>query len=365
MRNLGKNKLIMIACGIIVFVLVIVIILLLYNAIFAKTTYKDIENKVLDAAKKYYSEHTELLPQNENEEVSTTDAALTQAGYLKSMSELTKKMDGVTCTATVMVNYAGGEYRYTPLLNCGDSYSTKTLVSHIETNESKVFNGDGLYEYNGELVYRGEKPNNYVKFAGKIWRIVKIVNGKAVLISDEKVSSVVWDDRFNTDRDDTDGINNYSVSRIKDSLDELYKDDKFFNNETKNLLSSHTLYVGKRYETDNYNDGSIEKSQVIENQYIGLLPLYDYINASIDMNCNSADTDSCTNYNYLSLYGYTWWTITADASNTYKVFRVSSSGTIGLTRASSNGYMRPVIHLAKDAIYVSGNGTAENPYIIK
>ena len=335
MKDLGKNKLIMIACGIVVFVLVIVIVLLLYNSIFAKTSYKDIENKVLYAAEKYYGEHPELLPQNENEEVSTTDASLTQAGYLKSMSELTKKMDGVTCTATVMVNYAGGEYRYTPLLNCGDAYSTKTLVSHIEANESKVFDGNGLYEYNGELVYRGEEPNTYVKLSGKIWRIVKIANGKAVLIADEKVSSVVWDDRFNADRDDTDGINDYSVSRIKDSLADLY------------------------------NDGSIEKSEVFENQYIGLLPLYDYINASIDTNCNSANTNTCSNYNYLSLYGYTWWTLTADASNTYKVFRVATNGTIGLSRASSNGYLRPVIQLAKDAIYVSGNGTSEDPYIIK
>ena len=49
-----------------------------------------------------------------------------------------------------------------------------------------------------------------------------------------------------------------------------------------------------------YNDGSIEKSSLLEKQYIGLLPLYDYINASIDTNCNSALTESCTNYNYLN-----------------------------------------------------------------
>ena len=365
MKNLGKKKLMIMTIGIIVVALIIVIILLIYNAIFGKTSYKDIENKVLNAAKEYYSEHSELLPKNENEEVSTTDTALTAAGYLKSMSELTKNMDA-SCTATVMVSYAGGEYRYTPLLNCGDKYSTKTLSSYIKDNEQRVFTGQGLYDLNGELVFRGENPNNYVKLGDKIWRAVKINNNdQVVLILNEKIEKAVWDDRFNTERDRTDGINSYSVSRIKDSLDELYQGNTLFKNNTKSLLAVHTLYIGKRYETDNYNDGSIEKGELLENQYIGLLPLYDYINASIDENCTSAVNDSCSNYNYLNHFDYSWWTLTADGSNTYKVFKVSIDGTIEVARASSSGYLRPVIYLAKDALYVSGDGTETNPYIIK
>lgn len=364
MKDLGKKKLLIIAGGIIGLVVLIIIILLIYNAIFGKTSYKDIENKVLRAAKEYYGAHSELLPKNENEQVSTTDTALTAAGYLKSMSELTKGMD-VSCSATVMVSYAGGEYRYTPLLNCGDKYSSKTLTSYIMNNESKVFTGEGLYDLNGELVFRGEDPNNYVKLSGKMWRIVKIQNNQAVLILNDKFERAVWDDRFNADRDRTDGINTYSVSRIKESLDDFYKGDNLFDKDSKNLVSVHTLYTGKRLETDNYNDGSIEKVEFLDNQYIGLLPLYDYINASIDENCNSAITDSCSNYNYLNHFDYNWWTITADASNTYKVFRVSNDGTVESLRASSNGYARPVIYLAKDALYTGGTGTSEDPYTIK
>lgn len=366
MKDLGKKKLIMIAGGIVAVVVLIVVILLIYNAIFGKTTYKGIENKVLSAAKEYYGEHPELLPKNANEEVSTTDAALTAAGHLKSMSELTKDMEGVTCTATVIVSYAGGEYRYTPLLDCGDNYSTKTLASYVKENEEKVFTGQGLYDLNGELVFRGENPNNYVNFAGKTWRMVKINNNdQIVLILNEKFERVVWDDRFNTDRDRTDGINSYSVSRIKDSLNELYNGDSLVDSESRKLLAIHNLAVGKRNEADNYNDGSIEKSELLENQYIGLLPLYDYINASLDDNCNSGLTDSCSNYNYLNHFNYNWWTLTGDSSNTYKVYRISTNGTIEIIRASSNGYVRPVISLAKDALYVSGDGTETNPYKIK
>lgn len=365
MKDLGKKKLLIMMGGTIGLVILIVVILLIYNAIFGKTSYKDIESKLLNAAKKYYSENASLLPKSELEEVTTTDAALTSAGYLKSMGELTKKMDGVTCTANIVVSYAGGEYRYTPLLNCGSAYTTKTLTSYITDNVEKVYTGSGLYDLNGELVYRGENPNNYIKFADNLWRIVKIENDQAVMILDKKNERMVWDDRFNTDRDRSDGINDYTVSRIYEEITKIYEENTLVNKNNKNLLAIHPLYLGKRYESDMGNDGSIEKATFMEKQYIGLLPLYDYINASIDTNCNSALTTSCTNYNYLNHFDYNWWTITGDASNSYKVYRISSDGEIESIRANSYGYLRPVIYLAKDAVYVKGTGTEADPYIIK
>lgn len=365
MKDLGKKKLFIITGGIIGIVILIIIILLVYNAIFGKTSYKDIENKVLSAAKKYYSDNSSLLPKDETEEATTTDASLTAAGYLKSMSELTKDMKGVTCSASVVVSYVDGEYRYTPLLNCGTAYATKTLTSYIKDNETKVYTGSGLYDLNGDLVYRGENPNNYVKFSGKMWRIVKIENDQVVMILNEKNEKSVWDDRFNTEMNRNTGINDYSVSRVYEKLKELYDGTTLFSKENKKMLAIHPLYTGKRYEEDIYNDGSIEKAIYMERQYIGLLPLYDYINASVDMNCTSSVTGSCANYNYLNHFDYNWWTLTADAVDSYRVYRVSSDGTIESMKASSNGYLRPVIYLAKDALYASGTGTETNPYTIK
>lgn len=346
-------------------VVLITIILLIYNAIFGKTSYKDIEDKLAKAAKEYYSDNSSLLPKSDNEEVTITDSTLTASGKLKSMSELTKKMKNVSCTATVIVNYAAGEYRYTPLLDCGKDYLTKTFSSYISNDVVKVYTGSGLYEMNGELVYRGEEPNNYVDFSGKTWRIVKVENDHVVMILDEKGDKVVWDDRFNTERNANDGINDYTVSRIYDTLKSNYSGDSLFNKNSKKQLSVHSLYIGKRYDDDITNDGSIEKSNYFENQYIGLLPAYDFINASLDVNCSSINNASCSNYNYLTHFEYSWWTLTGDADNTYKVYRVSSDGNIEAIRASSNGYVRPVIYLAKDVLYSKGTGTSEDPFIIK
>ena len=103
--------------------------------------------------------------------------------------------------------------------------------------------------------------------------------------------------------------------------------------------------------------------RIIEKQFIGLLPLYDYLNASLDTNCTTSISTSCMNYNYLAKYQNNWWTMTSTSLNTYNVFHISKSP--ALTSASSTAYVRPVLHLAKDAIYVSGDGTSENPYIVK
>ena len=62
MKDLGKKKLLMIAAGIIGLVVLIIIILLVFHAVTnKKTSYKDIENKVVEAAKKYYGDNQSLV----------------------------------------------------------------------------------------------------------------------------------------------------------------------------------------------------------------------------------------------------------------------------------------------------------------
>ena len=62
-------------------------------------------------------------------------------------------------------------------------------------------------------------------------------------------------------------------------------------------------------------------------------------------------------------YIYDWWSMTADSNTSYKVFKIGSK--VSSSDASSVAYLRPVLHLSGDAIYVSGDGSKENPYIIK
>ena len=371
MKSLGKDKLLKIGIGIVAGVILIIVILLLVHACTKKdNTYSDIENKMLSAAKKYYKENENLLTKSTSEELTIDDATLTSLGYLKSLADLVKK-ENVTCTGKVVITYNNGKYRYTPLLDCGDEYKSQTLASHIISTVDRVYTDDGLYDLNGEYVYRGENVNNHVRFSGHDYRIVKITNDHVVLILDERLDRSVWDDRFNTLRNRKDGINYYynvangERSRICVFLHSLYDGDSLFTEDGKVLLAVHDVYVGKRSETMAYNDGSIEKSEVYSNQYIGLLPLYDYINASLDTNCNSAKDKGCSNYNYLNHFDYNWWLQTADSVTTHKAYRVTNYGIIEAITTSSSGLVRPVVYLVKDAIYVKGDGTEDNPYVVK
>ena len=183
MRNSEKKKLLKIAIGIVVAVVLIIVVLLIFHAITGnKNSYKDIENKLLKSAQKYYEKNPNLLPQSENEQISIDDVNLTSLGFFSNMADLLKDKNGVTCTGKVIITYNNANYRYTPLLDCGDEYKSQTIASYIEKNEERVFTGAGLYDLNGEYVYRGENPNNYIKFSGQMYRILKITNGHLVLI---------------------------------------------------------------------------------------------------------------------------------------------------------------------------------------
>ena len=364
-NDIGKKKLLTILGIIVGLVVIIVVVLLLYNNLFSTKSYSSIENTVVEAAKNYYNANPSLLPKNPNDEVSINSTSLISGGYLEDLSKMAP--DNVSCTATVTVTNVNYNYRYTAKLQCGEIYVTRYLQEYIQKYQGTVVSGQGLYSLNGEFVYRGENPNNNVVLGKNKWNIVKFdSNGNAMLILADKLEKMAWDDRYNSDRNQNDGINDYSVSRVNDYVTNLYNGTSLLSNNEKSLVVSHDLYIGKRSEVDIYNDGSIEKSRVLENKYIGLLPLYDYINASIDGNCNSASTGACSNYNYLNAkYDNNWWTATGESENTYRVFMISSDGSISSTRASGNGYLRPVIYLAKDTIYVSGDGTTENPFKIK
>ena len=146
-------------------------------------------------------------------------------------------------------------------------------------------------------------------------------------------------------------------------LTSLYEGNSLINDNDKLLLASHNIEIGKRATSDTDKSGNLEKASLVERQFISLLPAYDFLNASLDSNCTTTTAVSCTNYNYLAKYKLSWWLATANAKNTHHIYKIDNS--IGLANASSNAYVRPVIYLTKDAIYVSGDGSNENPYVVR
>lgn len=352
------------------FLIIIIIVIFggafLYNKLFYKRSYSEIETIMVNATKSYLEKNPEKKPANINDSINIPVDTLVNEEEMKTIESYIKVEEN-TCTGEIKVTNINQNYRYAPFIDCGeDKYQTVKFNDYINEFEKIVTSGNGLYEINNELVYRGDNVNNYITFSGKTYRIVKFSEERPIIIYTEKMEeSTVWDDRYNIEKEDTSGINDYSISRIRDTLNELYKGTTLIAEEDKQLVVAHNIGIGKRNSKDTDKTGSLENAIILENQYIGLLQMNDYLNASTDVNCTTTTSPSCVNYNYLSKYKYNWWSITASSANSYRVFRINGSSTANITSANNTGYLRPVLYLTKDLIYVSGNGSKESPYIVK
>ena len=332
----------------------LIIFLIIFFVMGNKLNYSQMENRILNAAKKYYKENPKELPINNNGVVSISSDKLVEKEYLKDLAKLSKNKKE-TCTGNVTVTKNDDLYYYSVTLSCGNSYETKKLKDVIAANV--VESGAGLYKYNDTFVFRGEDVNNYISFADKTWRILRInADGSIRMVETTKKQPTPWDDRYNSDKQYNIGINDYSVSRIKDYIDNAYDDLK---NSDKVYTIKQNLCVGKRSKGETINDGSIECSSTINDQNVGLVQINEFALASISDKCvNPLDPD-CTNYNYLAKIG-SLWTITADKDTSYKAYRFSGNATV--TNTVNYYQARMVVHINSQVNYVSGDGSIDKPY---
>ena len=362
-----KEKKSLIIIGVFIISMIIILLggALIYNKFFFKKSYSEVEVIMKEATVKYFEKYEEKLPSNINDSITIKSDTLIKNNMMDTIVSYTKDKN-TNCEGEVRVTNINGDYRYATTLDCGDAYKTQTLTDYIDENVSIVTNGNGLYKMDDTLVYRGDSVNNYLKLNNKVYRIVKFVNGHPVIILTDVSESIQWDNRYNINNDSDSGINDYEKSRMKEYLNKLYKSNvvgSLLNENTRMLVTSYDLPIGKRKNADADKTGALENAKVLTNQYIGLLPVSDFLNASLDENCNETIAESCKNYNYLNKYKYAWWTITANSTNTYKVYVINKTASTALP--SAQAYVRPVLHLAKDTIYVSGDGSKNNPFIIK
>ena len=381
--------------------LLIVVLILIFSFWFiniltggTKLSYVSLEEKLVVAAKKYVEDNKSVLPSEVGTSSTISSTVLINNNYIDDLSSYISD-SSINCNGKVEIyKVEDGYYNYTPVLSCGNKYNSIKLSDKVLLdNNYGVVSGDGLYERangifvtdynelgreseNYEYVFRGDSVNNFVKIDENIWRIVAIKsNGDMLLIytgSTQKPS--VWDDRYNEDVNKNQGINNYEYNDIKSRAMESvlnFYDGKLtlmnkeeYSLNTKYLTVPMDLCIGKRSTEDSDFSGEIECSLILKNQYVGLLPAYYYMSASLDSGCNSTISKNCGNYNYLSYFGDYWWLLTANSENTNEAFYISNKF-IASTLCSSKNSIRPIIMLGSRAVYDSGIGTEDEPYMIK
>lgn len=362
LKNIDKKYLLFggAIIGTIVLILIIILVISLFKG--GKGNYKDIETRMYQSAIKYYEKHEKDLPKTDGSTVSISIEKLVSSGNLSSLD---KSLDqNVSCKGDVTVTNNNNHYVYLPNLDCKKAYKTEKLVDKIVDTDVINEVGEGLYKIEDHYVYRGENVNNYLEFADKLWRIIKInEDGTIRIIASERLEQISWDDRYNVDKQYNSGINNYSLSRIKDRLKELYDDEEMFDEAERSVIVTQDLCVGHRSENSSVNDGSIECGNTFDDQQLGLLQIDEYIIPSLDDNCKKPSDRSCTNYNYLAGFERGFWTITGDAETTHSVYAIDDYAS--LKTASNTSGLNLVINLTKNLVYSSGTGTLEDPYTFK
>ncbi len=272
-------------------------------------------------------------------------------------SNVTGQPENTSADYTLTLNY-------TQKASSGEVTPPVTTITPDDLKALAVTEGDGLYadEYeSGRYIYKGANPNNYITFNNETWRILSIEgDGKIKIVKDDLLPDRIWDST---------GLNNWDrPSDIKTYLNGEYLESITVN---KDKIEPSTWSIGGIIDYNNDLAGQIADENGTQSQIasVGLITASEYLRANsnkeecgnLSLNYNNYYS-TCTTTNWL-FKKTTYWTLSLDASNSYYVFYMHSSGLLTSYGAGLSNGVRPAIYLSSDII-LSGSGTAGDPYII-
>ncbi len=317
------------------------------------------------------------------------------------------EFDGITSAEVLDERDNTAPINMDDIINNSNAKTETPDFSVIATTDEGVYAvSDGMYGGNS-YYWRGAATTNYVKFAGKCWRIIRINGDKTMrLIYDgttchangtstadsiavastaynsnyyNKSEYVGW--KYTSGSQRPSSITSGTNAPIKTTLENWYNSN-IGNNTTYASKVADGKYCNDRNVVSGYSWASAPSSSF---NYAG----YNRINTGAPtLSCAALDTYSlkvglitsdevmyaggkfANNISYYLYNGQNYWTMSPYswyATNSYAhVFYVNSSGNLG------NGYVnyttrgvRPVINLKADTLFASGGtGTQSNPYVV-
>ena len=325
--------------------------------------------------------------------------------YLDFVTSTTKKVD--TILGTIEVNLDIPDFSKTAQEECSGKSNCEETNGIYEETTSK---GTTYY-------FRGAVDNNWVKFANKYWRIIRInEDGSLRLIysgdgSAQTTGTGTQTEKstFNTSYRDnayvgfkytTNNVhgtgtnstilgvlNTWYSNNLASYADDLDGNAGFCNDREPSTSSSSSNGSGGTGTTTTYYGAYI---RLIVNQN-SVSPTFECENDS-DLFTTSGSSDGngaltypiglitadevvyaggswfSNNSSYYLYTGQNYWTMSplsfSGNWSEARVFYVYLSGSLGNGRANYTIGVRPVINLRSDVTISSGDGTASNPYVI-
>lgn len=347
--------------------LIIILIIILGSCSNSKSTksYEDLEENMVSAAKKYYEKRQDKLPNEEDSVVSVSLSTLIENELIKKIYAI--EDSSIECSGYVEVTKVGSEYSYVPFLTCPGKYEPESLIKKIINSEKDEL-GNGVYKESNEYIYKGKEVNNYVKFNDSLWRIVKVDKEESIkILSTRQLEDLVqWDASYNIEFNNNYGItNNYKLSNIRKVLVDYYESS--FGAKEKSMIVSKNLCYGRISNKKPYLSSDECSLITEEKEKISLLNISDYKNASLDKNCKYFYDASCTNQNYFSEYYKEYkistWLLNSNKEKNYKVYYLSED--ISSSNAATAKRVNPVVYLSSKVMVTKGDGSYNNPYIIR
>ena len=220
--------------------------------------------------------------------------------------------------------------KYYKIFNPPKTDNSGLLSVEIPKKSTLVTEGDGLYRLNGSYIYRGEVENNYLKYSGLMFRILKINYGSTIeIILDNSINTIAWGK--NSD---------YKTSDINKYLNEY-----FINKIDKSQLEKMTICVDSKKELNQNME-----CKKTESVYSKILDSNTFLNTII-------------NSTYLAKEGQLMWL--SDNLSSGELKNVIANNTQITYVSTEDSYdIRPIISLKYDTSLLGGSGTKDDPYII-
>ena len=352
-----------------------------------------------------------------------TGTAVTSDTYANSYSSLVGKYfvsasasDNGSSTAGAMKTTTNLSGVYYVVRATSSSFTYKVISSNKNATEALLASTED--DYGTSYYFRGAVTNNYVEFANKCWRIVRIGG-------DNTVKLILHNDNISNASNPCSSANNsttaafarHSESSYKSAFNSSYNDNAYVGfmygtpgsttyeathantNKSTILTNLETWYNNnlKTYESviDNNvfcNDKSLSSGlgySAKATDYAARERLYTSKIPSLKCNGELSKITSkiglitadelafagyavgsyiTTSYLKENATGYSWWSLSPagfyNQSLSY-VFRVrSDNDAIDISNVNVDSSVRPVISLISSTS-VTGNGTSDNPYVVQ
>ena len=267
-----------------------------------------------------------------------------------------------------------------------DEIMKNTLITAnptLTTSSNNTSDANGLYKSTatntGEATYyfRGNVENNYVKFAGQTWRIVRVNEDGTIRIVMQDGINNNADIRFNSNS------NNYTYmyytnNQAKTTLENWYQTNIGSKADLAKNVASGAYYCeqAKAKLSDSWKSGSANmilyssytpdfkcsndgNGKGVVNASVGLL--------SYDEAVYAGGYYSQSNSNYYLYNNKSSWTMSlagfSSSSSSY-VWGVLNRGSFDYDPVNYNLSLRTVLNLNADTKISGGNGTKEEPFVI-